>query len=86
MRLTLIWLNCGSPVKKLLYSTADEMAVDGGWSQWSAFTKCTGQCGWGIHQRTRDCTEPIRKGSGKPCVGPTLERGLCRRTRCNGGK
>lgn len=61
----------------------DKNAIDGGWGAWSKLTKCSGACGWGVTQRTRDCNNPTPKGSGKKCAGNSMERSLCRKKRCS---
>ena len=63
---------------------ADKNAVDGNWSGWSKYDKCSGTCGWGVTQRRRTCTNPPPKGSGKKCGGSSFERKLCRRKKCSG--
>ena len=63
---------------------ADKNAVDGNWSGWSKYDKCSATCGWGVTQRRRTCTNPPPKGSGKKCGGSSFERKLCRRKKCSG--
>uniref|UniRef100_A0A7M5X434 Metalloendopeptidase n=1 Tax=Clytia hemisphaerica TaxID=252671 RepID=A0A7M5X434_9CNID len=63
----------------------DKEAVDGVWSRWSAFTSCSGKCGWGIQQRTRKCDNPPPRGKGRKCFGNSMERKLCRKQRCSAG-
>ncbi|XP_020600997.1 A disintegrin and metalloproteinase with thrombospondin motifs 6-like [Orbicella faveolata] len=44
--------------------------INGRWSNWSVFTKCTRPCGGGVQSRTRTCTNPVPKNGGKNCIGP----------------
>ena len=43
--------------------------VDGGWTQWTMWRKCTKSCGGGRTYRTRQCTAPSPKYGGDRCPG-----------------
>ena len=47
--------------------------IDGGWSLWTQFGPCIGQCGIGHQERARTCTNPIPRFGGMPCNGPNVE-------------
>ncbi|CAH2054373.1 unnamed protein product, partial [Iphiclides podalirius] len=54
--------------------------VDGGWSQWGAWSACTGTgCGAnsGTRERRRSCTEPAPRHGGADCEGARTERQPC---------
>ncbi len=48
----------------------------GGWSPWSNWTSCSGNCGSGWQYRTRSCNVPTPRG-GNTCIGDRLEAKKC---------
>ena len=56
--------------------------VDGGWSEWCSFTRCTVSCGGGVRIRNRTCTNPPPEGDGLDCVGPSAELQICNNQSC----
>ncbi|XP_065053920.1 L-rhamnose-binding lectin CSL1-like isoform X2 [Rhopilema esculentum] len=56
--------------------------VDGGYSNWSDFSKCSKSCGGGIQERHRSCTEPAPKNGGKSCEGADSETRACNANPC----
>ncbi|XP_013361362.1 PREDICTED: semaphorin-5A isoform X2 [Chinchilla lanigera] len=52
-------------------------AVNGGWSAWTPWSKCSRDCGRGIRSRKRVCNNPEPKYGGVPCLGPSLEYQEC---------
>lgn len=62
-------------------------AVNGGFSQWSAWTDCSVKCGTGIQTRGRLCNNPEPKGvNAKSCDGLLTETKPCRLAICQGKK
>ncbi|XP_067016400.1 SCO-spondin-like isoform X2 [Acropora muricata] len=55
--------------------------VNGRWSSWSAWTKCSKACGNGTKTRLRTCTNPPSMNGGK-CVGPSKQMKPCLEKRC----
>ena len=51
--------------------------VNGGFSNWSDFTKCSVTCGVGTKSRKRMCTNPAPKHGGKFCQGILEETHPC---------
>ena len=49
--------------------------VDGHWSSWMQWSKCTTSCGQGTRFRQRACVG--QSGYGGPCVGQEKEGGFC---------
>jgi len=62
-------------------------ALDGGFSEWTAWTACPATCGGGLQTRTRTCTNPAPRLGGKDCVGAFSESRACNTEECavNGG-
>jgi len=58
--------------------------VDGGYSAWTEFSKCSAECGMGVITRERTCTKPLPKGKGKDCahLGPASETKECKIKEC----
>jgi len=58
------------------------VAVDGGWSDWSDWDKCSASCGGGSTKRTRTCTNPEPQNGGKNCEGDDVESDVCGTGEC----
>ncbi|XP_078345694.1 coadhesin-like isoform X2 [Oculina patagonica] len=58
--------------------------VDGGFSEWTEFSECTVTCGGGVHERSRECTNPEPAYNGKNCdeLGPAMESEICNTEPC----
>ncbi|KAI3381857.1 hypothetical protein SNEBB_005336 [Seison nebaliae] len=56
-----------------------ECPINGEWSIWSEWDKCSGeQCGGrGSQSRRRSCNNPTPKNRGQPCFGVSLEQRNC---------
>lgn len=59
--------------------------VNGGWSDWSAYSECNKTCGGGRKYRYRTCTNPPPSGNGKKCKGKSRQSKKCNRNSCTGG-
>ncbi|CAH1776061.1 unnamed protein product [Owenia fusiformis] len=53
------------------------IAVDGGWTEFSAWTRCNVSCGVGVIFRERSCSNPEPRNGGSSCIGSTIERVDC---------
>ena len=56
--------------------------VDGGWSYWEPWNKCTVTCGGGIRKRWRSCTNPPPRWSYRSCQGNNFESQSCNTNNC----
>ncbi|XP_078375647.1 uncharacterized protein LOC144658999 isoform X2 [Oculina patagonica] len=60
--------------------------IDGGYTEWTEWTKCSATCGGGIRRHSRTCTNPKPKNKGKTCIeqalGPPDETGECNTQEC----
>lgn len=65
----------------------DPCPVDGKWSKYGPWDKCSKTCGGGVTQRRRSCSNPAPDHGGNDCEGPAMERGECNKQHCpiNGG-
>lgn len=59
-------------------------SVDGMWSCWSSWSKCSATCGGGHYMRTRSCTNPAPAYGGDICLGLHTEEALCSTQPCPG--
>ena len=53
------------------------IVVDGGWSKWSNWGKCSVSCGVGLQSRSRSCTNPAPHNAGRHCIGQNFDVKLC---------
>jgi len=51
--------------------------VNGQWSFWSSWSRCSVSCGEGTRHRTRRCDNPAPSDDGRPCVGTSTETKAC---------
>ncbi|KAL5254009.1 hypothetical protein ACHWQZ_G013690 [Mnemiopsis leidyi] len=58
--------------------------VDGGWTDWGTWSKCSAGCGGGTQTRTRTCTNPAPANYGADCVGEATETKNCNEQGCPG--
>ena len=49
----------------------------GGWTVWSVWSNCSAECGPGMKQRTRSCTDPTPEFGGAFCDGANTESMVC---------
>ena len=58
--------------------------VNGNYSDWKPWSKCSKDCGNGTQQRTRTCTNPAPANGGNNCTGPASETRHCNTKPCAG--
>ncbi|KAL3883529.1 hypothetical protein ACJMK2_029785 [Sinanodonta woodiana] len=56
--------------------------VDGKWSGWSEYSKCSVSCGLGTQVRSRSCSNPGPSNGGHDCVGLSIEALICSLPTC----
>ena len=59
------------------------VAVDGGWSDWSSWTRCTKSCGHGgTRVKKRKCDNPPPLNGGQQCSGFDKDEEICNDQNC----
>ncbi|XP_048772936.2 hemicentin-1-like isoform X2 [Ostrea edulis] len=56
--------------------------VDGEWSGWGSWGRCSVSCGEGVHERRRLCDNPPPRYGGHHCHGDTVQLKTCRVQQC----
>ena len=62
------------------------VAVNGGYSEFSAWSACSADCGSGVQSQTRTCTNPAPANGGKDCVGDAFQAEACNTQSCSIGE
>ncbi|XP_075227496.1 coadhesin-like [Lycorma delicatula] len=75
---------CDGPYEIIKPCYIEDCPVDGGWSDWSAWTPCSTDCGQGTQIRTRACSNPPAQAGGAPCPGPVSWFRHCYQIPCEG--
>eukprot|EP00794_Sanderia_malayensis_P007488 gene7488-8318_t len=66
-----------------IYSVAvPKNPLDGNYAEWSAWSKCSKECGIGAKTRTRACNNPAPMYGGKDCEGAAEESSKCNEQAC----
>ena len=56
--------------------------VNGGWSEWGSYGKCSTTCGKGRIIRRRICNTPPPRNGGLPCRGSSVQTANCNPKAC----
>ncbi|XP_058945107.2 coadhesin isoform X1 [Pocillopora verrucosa] len=69
---------CAGP-KEMTQNCNDDVLcpVNGGWTMWGEWDKCSATCGGGTQKRSRSCTNPPTAHGGKTCTGPKEMTQIC---------
>uniref|UniRef100_A0A8C9YIB5 SCO-spondin n=1 Tax=Sander lucioperca TaxID=283035 RepID=A0A8C9YIB5_SANLU len=76
--------NCTCKAGVLRCQSVPGCYVDGGWSQWGAWTECSLSCGGGVKLRKRQCDNPSPQSSGRGCLGVAEQQKDCNIHLCTG--
>ena len=57
-------------------------SVDGNWSAYGAYSKCSADCGGGTKTRKRTCSNQIPQHGGRNCVGDNKQTITCNTQHC----
>lgn len=60
------------------------LSVNGGWSTWSQWSKCSAKCDSGVQIRERFCNSPSPLHGGSKCQGPHIQTRDCNSHPCSG--
>ncbi|KAL4216737.1 hypothetical protein ACF0H5_024460 [Mactra antiquata] len=69
--------NCAGISEKQDGCQMTSCSVDGGWSDWTMWSKCSTSCELGTMSRDRSCSKPAPSGGGKQCTGGHSESHEC---------
>ena len=61
-----------------------KFSVDGGYSEFGDWSKCSARCGGGTQARSRTCTNPAPVNGGAVCEGDSSETRECNTQVCPG--
>lgn len=75
-------LPCVGPNVETKLCQLNACPVNGGFSNWTAWGKCSAGCGPGKQIRSRKCDSPAPKNGGLACVGPNVESKSCKLKPC----
>ena len=78
---------CEGSIFELHYCNTKRCPIDGGWSDFGAWSECSADCEGGTQTRTRACTNPAPANGGAKCEGSATETQECNTQGCpvNGG-
>ncbi|XP_014473805.1 PREDICTED: A disintegrin and metalloproteinase with thrombospondin motifs 7-like [Dinoponera quadriceps] len=57
--------------------------TDGGWADWSSWSRCSRTCGSGVAYAVRRCNRPPPSGGGSYCVGDRKRHRICATDPCD---
>lgn len=59
-----------------------QVVVDGGWSRWGPWQRCSRTCGGGVEFSYRECSHPEPRNGGKYCEGQRVQYRSCSTQAC----
>ncbi|XP_028394319.1 uncharacterized protein LOC114518504 isoform X2 [Dendronephthya gigantea] len=78
--------SCSNEEQETQLCNLNVCPVDGGYSKWSEWTNCIGDCEHGYKSRSRECNNPTPAFGGRPCqeagLGESYESTSCLKNPC----
>ncbi|XP_014781094.1 A disintegrin and metalloproteinase with thrombospondin motifs 16 [Octopus bimaculoides] len=74
-----MWCRGGNCVK---FGKNGPKPINGAWSMWTEWTKCSRSCGGGVTYRERQCNKPFPQYGGRPCEGIANISMICNKKKC----
>lgn len=74
--------NCVGPAQQSRDCNTSPCPVDGGYSDFGAWSACSADCDGGTQSRTRQCNNPAPANGGADCVGPAVQTQQCNTDPC----
>ncbi|XP_055635973.1 hemicentin-1-like isoform X2 [Toxorhynchites rutilus septentrionalis] len=75
-------LSCQGEESEIKICKQRDCIVNGGWSDWGSWSKCSKSCGVGVRHRKRSCNKPEPKNGGQYCEGENIEIEKCTKKTC----
>ncbi|CAG2255295.1 Coadhesin,Hemicentin-1,Thrombospondin-2 [Mytilus edulis] len=72
----------GSSVQSKIVTKICVQVINGGWSNYGAWTSCNKPCGTGQKTRSRTCTNPSPSEGGSACKGSATQSDVCNAKPC----
>ncbi|XP_076099012.1 SCO-spondin-like isoform X4 [Mytilus galloprovincialis] len=73
---------CDGNELKVQACKSDPCPVDGKWTEWNHWEKCSMSCGMGVKKRKRECTNPSPSFGGQNCIGVHIDNEKCQERDC----
>ncbi|KAM7449367.1 hypothetical protein ABFA07_002738 [Porites harrisoni] len=71
-----------SCLKDNVGSNSAHASIQGVWTQWGSYSKCSKSCGSGLQSRVRKCINPSNPSGHERCPGPFRQRRPCNQSPC----
>ena len=75
-------LDCQGEAEEVRSCNTHPCPVDGGWTEFGAWSTCSATCGGGSQSRQRTCTNPAPQNGGLDCQGEAEEVRSCNTQSC----
>ncbi|XP_031563408.1 coadhesin-like [Actinia tenebrosa] len=75
---------CQGDATEAVKSCFTPCPVDGGFTLWSSWSRCSRTCGNGMQRRSRSCTSPLPRHGGRNCTSDYSQMKSCKLQVCPG--